>query len=310
MRGGETGTKVDRAVDTAVNYEVSLADVVRRSERRAWFVAFSAIFMALILACGYFLLLPLKERTPFLIMADAYTGTATVARLRGDFSQDSITANEAVNRSNLAHYVRARESYDIVQRNVRDWNIVFTMSAPDIADAYNHATYSTGNPDSLLNTYGSSRAIRVEIISITLLDSTRDTQGPGTGGGDATVRFQRLLVDKSSGASSPLDTRVANIRYNYNKGLKLDEKLRFENPLGFQVISYRVDTELVSIPVHPPGATAVSADIGGQQPPQGAAGALSGQATPGAHAPDTASTQAAPPRVAPMSARTNGVNDR
>lgn len=251
----KSSPKIDEALAASVNYEISLADMARRSERRAWFVSFSAITMSLILAGGYFLVLPLKERVPFLVMADAYTGQATVARLSGDFGKNGITANEAVNKSNIAHYIVARESYDIAQRNIRDWNTIYTMSSPDVAKAYTSASYDRRNPGSLINVYGPTRAIRVEIVSITLLDRTQDAEGPGTGGGDATVRFQRLLVEKSTGVARILDTRVANLRYNYQKNLALDEKQRFDNPLGFQVTSYRVDTELVSIPVQPPAAS-------------------------------------------------------
>jgi type IV secretion system protein VirB8 len=303
--------QIDKALGASVNYEVSLADVVRRSERRAWFVAFAAILMALILACGYFLVLPLKERIPFLVMADAYTGQATVARLRGDFGQNSITANEALNKSNIAHYIIARESYDVTQRNIRDWNTIYTMSTKELAAAYTLATYDQRNPSSLVNVYGTGKAIRVEIISITLLDSSRSTTGPGTGGGDATVRFQRLLVDKGTGASQILDTRVANLRYNYNKALALDEKQRFDNPLGFQVISYRVDTELVSIPVQPPNSAS----------PAGQAPTLSQQQVPALPTGGTApAASTAPPQggatvpaqspqaVAPAPANPNGVN--
>lgn len=93
----------------SINYEITIADLARRSERRAWRVAFGATAMSLILAAGYFYFLPLKEKIPFLVMADASTGTATVAQLRGDFSKNSITASEAINRSNVSHYVTARE---------------------------------------------------------------------------------------------------------------------------------------------------------------------------------------------------------
>ena len=66
--------QVENAVAKAVNYEVTVADIARRSEKRAWIVAFTAIVMALILAGGYFYFLPLKEKVPYLVMADAYTG--------------------------------------------------------------------------------------------------------------------------------------------------------------------------------------------------------------------------------------------
>src|SRR5687767_6063492 len=103
-------TLLEKTVARSVNYEVTIADIARRSERRAWRVASGASAMSLILAGGYFYFLPLKEKVPYLIMADAYTGTSTIARLQGDFSKNSITASEAINRSNVAHFILARES--------------------------------------------------------------------------------------------------------------------------------------------------------------------------------------------------------
>jgi len=102
--------KVEESVARAVNYELTIADIARRSERRAWRVAFSAIGMSLILAGGYFYMLPLKQKVPFLVMADAYTGTSTVARLTEDLTHRRISTSEAINRSNVAHFVMARES--------------------------------------------------------------------------------------------------------------------------------------------------------------------------------------------------------
>ena len=105
---------IEKAVARSVNFELTIADQARRSERRAWWVAFSAVGMSLILAGGYFYMLPLKQKVPYLVMADAYTGTATVAHLTGNFGPNGITTSEAINRSNVAHFVLARESYDLV----------------------------------------------------------------------------------------------------------------------------------------------------------------------------------------------------
>lgn len=107
------------------SYEVTIADMARRSERRAWRIAAAATLMSLMLGAGYFYFLPLKEKVPYLVMADAYTGTSTVARLRDDFSKSSITASEAINRSNVAHFILAREGGDgrnliVVQGKVDD----------------------------------------------------------------------------------------------------------------------------------------------------------------------------------------------
>ena len=305
MFGKKTSTpKIEEAVNKAVNYEVTIADMARRSERRAWFVAGAAILMALLLAGGYYLMLPLKERTPFLVMADPYRGTATVAQLRGNFGKNSIVADESINKSNLAHYVIARESYDLDQRDIRDWTVIFTMSAQPVAADYRYL-YSQNNPNNLVKTFGRTKAVRIEIITITLLDSTGNAQGPGTGGGDATVRFQRVLVDKLSGGTSLLDTRIANIRYNYNKDLALTEDQRIENPLGFQVTSYRVDTEMTTSPVLPSGAMvgpaagqpAAAPAAAVQQPGQPAP--VPGQEGAAQQAPASATPTPSDPRVAP-----------
>ncbi len=231
-------TQIDKAVSMAVNFETSLADMARRSERRAWLVASGAMVLSLVLAAGYFYMLPLKEKVPYLVMADAYTGTSSVARLREDAENQSITTMEAVNRSNVAHFLLARESYDIALMNLRDWTTVYTMSSPDVAAAYTslHNAKSAASP---FNVYGKGKAIRVKILSISFIGGVPGKTRPK----GATVRFQRSLYDKATGAAKPLDSNIATIEFTYKPNLKMDEKYRVENPLGFQVTSYRVDRD-------------------------------------------------------------------
>lgn len=239
----KTGTPaIDRAISNSVNFEVTLADMARRSERRAWMVAICAVLMSLILAGGYFLFLPLKQKVPYLVMADAYTGTATVARLAGDFNKNSITSSDAINRSNVAHFVLARESYDYALIQLRDWTTVYTMSAPNVAAEYS-ALHSPRNAASPFNTYGQNQAIRVRILSIQLIGGNDGAMPRG-----ATVRFQRSVFDKASAQSKPLDSRIATLAFLYKANLSMDEKDRIENPLGFQVTSYRVDNDYAAAP--------------------------------------------------------------
>ena len=229
------------AVAAAVNYETSLADLSRRSERRAWWVASAASALALLLGAGYLLVMPLKERVPFLVLADAYSGNATVARIDADFRHRSLTASEAIARANVARFVSLRESYDVAMMNLRDWRAVHGMAAPEVGREY-AALHAANNPRSPYNTWGRGKAIRVRILSIQLLD------GAGGDSGGATVRFQRSLYDKSSGATRPLDSRIATLGFSYNLALKMDEPDRLENPLGFQVTSYRVDNDYAPVP--------------------------------------------------------------
>ncbi|MDL9998473.1 type IV secretion system protein [Variovorax sp. J22P240] len=252
--------KIDESVAKAVDFELTIADLARRSERRAWAVAFGAIVMALVLAGGYFYMLPLKEKVPFLVMADAYTGTSTVARLTDDIVNQRITTSEAINRSNVAHFVLGRESYDLALTNLRDWTTVLTMSSPGVAAAYT-SLHASLNPDSPYKTYGKDRAVRVKILSIVLIGSGANATPKG-----ATVRFQRSLYDKQTGATRPLDSRIATLEFTYKPNLKMDEQYRIENPLGFQVTSYRVDNDYASAaPEEISVPLPVSADTSAQQ---------------------------------------------
>ncbi|MCL1635123.1 type IV secretion system protein [Luteimonas sp. SX5] len=265
----------DGVLAKSINFEITIADLARRSERRAWWVAFGASAMSLILAAGYFYILPLKESVPFLVMADAYTGTATVAQLRGDFSKNSITASEAINRSNVSHYVTARESYDLALLRLRDWKTVYTMSGPDVSAAYS-ALYAENNPSSPYHLYGKGKAIRVKILSIVLIGG-----GKGVAPKGATVRFQRSLYEKQSGGTKYLDSKLATMEFAYKPNLNMKEQDRIENPLGFQVTSYRVDNDYAtpSPPQAelPPEGAGVEAGVGAEDSAQSTQAAQVGE---------------------------------
>lgn len=250
--------EIDRAVAQGVSFELTLAERARKSERRAWMVAWSAILMSLILAGGYFLFLPLKEKVPYLVMADPYTGTASVARLSGNFQDRDVTTEEAINKSNVAQFVLARESYDSGLVGQRNWRTTLSMAGPAVAPAY-IALHSESNPERPFRLYGSASSVRARILSIVLI-------GGGTGARPtgATVRFQRSLYDKGRGQAQPLDSRIATLEFTYNPDLRLSEEDRLLNPLGFRVTNYRVDDDFAAATVPErefpvPPATSVSA---------------------------------------------------
>ncbi|MDA7418435.1 type IV secretion system protein [Xenophilus arseniciresistens] len=237
-----SSSKMEDAISQSVNFELSIAEIAARSERRAWWVACCAIVMALILLGGYFYILPLKEKVPYLVIADAYTGTSTAARLTDEGNLQRITTSEAINRSNVAHYIAARESYDLALTNLRDWTTVLTMSSPEVASGYTNL-YSELNPVNPYKVYGKNRAIRTRILSITLIGGSASVPPSG-----ATVRFQRSVFDKQTGGTQPLDAKIATLAFTYKANLKMNEQQRIENPLGFQVTDYRVDSDFASPP--------------------------------------------------------------
>lgn len=242
---------VEQAVNRGVSYEVSLADRARRSERRAWLVAACAVVMSLILAGGYFYFLPLKEKVPYLVMADPYTGTATVARLVGNFQDPTITTQEAINKSNVAQFVLAREAYDTGLIGQQNWRQTLTMAGPNVAPAF-RTLHSANNPQRPFNQYGTSRAIRIRILSISLI---RGAAGKPPNG--ATVRFQRTLYSKQNGSSQVMDGKIATLQFEYDPALQFDERDRLLNPLGFRVTDYRVDNDYGAPPPPEPAFPAV-----------------------------------------------------
>jgi type IV secretion system protein VirB8 len=234
--------KVDETVKRSVSFELTIADLAKRSERRAWWVAFSAIVVALILLGGYFYMLPLKEKVPYVIMADAYTGTSTVARLTEDFTNRQITTSEAINKSNIAHYIMARESYDSSPAAYQNgWITSIVMSSPKVATAYKNQILSTTSPDSPTKLYGKDNALQINILSISL-HGDGVSQTPKS----ATVRFQRSVYEKTSGSTKPLDSKIATLEFTYMPDLRMDDQYRIQNPLGFQVTDYRVDNDYES----------------------------------------------------------------
>ncbi|MCS3745075.1 type IV secretion system protein VirB8 [Xanthomonas arboricola] len=261
FRKKEPSHQVDQVVAKAVNYELTIADLAQRSQRRAWMVATTSLAVSVMLAGGYYYMLPLKEKVPYLVMADASTGTATVARLQGDFYNQQITSSEAINRSNVAQYVTARESYDSEIMTLRDWNLVFIMSTTQVGAGHKQL-YMENNPDNPFLKYGKAKSIRVKILSITPL-------GQRASGGfrGAAVRIQRNLYEKTTGISTFIDNKLITLAFDYNNNLKLDEQDRLQNPLGFQVTEYRVDNDYDKAPpdVGSP-ATGPSASASGVQP--------------------------------------------
>lgn len=260
FRKKTSSPEIDRAVAQGVSFELTLAERARKSERRAWLVAWSAIVMSLILAGGYFLFLPLKEKVPYLVMADPYTGTASVARLSGNFQDRDVTTEEAINKSNVAQFVLARESYDSGLVGQRNWRTTLSMAGPAVAPAYT-ALHAESNPDRPFRLYGSGRAVRTRILSIVLIGG-----GDGRRPTGATVRLQRSVYDKGRGASQALDSKIATLEFTYNPDLRLNEEDRLLNPLGFRVTNYRVDDDFASaalpereFPAPPAAAPAVSA---------------------------------------------------
>ena len=103
---------VEKAVRKAQDFETTLIDIRKRSEKRAWIVAGASAFMSLCMLGGLAYVLPLKEKVPYLIFADSETGSSTIARLDGKWPDSVLNKENIINRSNINQFVIAHESFD------------------------------------------------------------------------------------------------------------------------------------------------------------------------------------------------------
>ena len=60
----------------------------------------------------------------------------------------------------------------------------------------------------------------------------------------ATVRAKLQYFSTKNNTIERVDNVIINLTYIYDLNIKLLEKYRVENPLGFTVTSYRIDKEL------------------------------------------------------------------
>lgn len=228
------------ALQRSINFEVSREHASRLSERRAWIVAACSSLLALMLAVGYFFVMPLKEKVPYMIMVDPYAGTSSVAKLSDDYGNMTVTSNEAVNKANISNFITAYESYDWDLWSKRDGLIIYSMAQGDVLKAHRDL-YA----DKILSpdvTLGRKKTRRVRIKSLVLTD--KDKQGVPSG---ATVRFERLVIDKALESAMSVESLVATLAFEYKSNLSMKEEMRIHNPLGFRVTAYRVDPEASSL---------------------------------------------------------------
>jgi type IV secretion system protein VirB8 len=238
-RSADSGA-VDKIVQKSIDFETTREQVIRASERRAWIVAVFCALIVILLIFGFIGLLPLKERVPYLVTTNPYTGASYITKLPAHEDTTFITANEAMNKSNLASYVVSKESYDWNLWDKRDSLVVYAMSSADVRREWEALFREpTKSPDVV---YGQGKVARVYIKSIVL--TAPDVKTGAFSG--AQVTFDRITFEKATGSRIRGESYVATLAFTYLNNLRMSEELRLQNPLGFQVTSYRLDPDLTS----------------------------------------------------------------
>jgi type IV secretion system protein VirB8 len=198
----------------------------QRSKRLAWTVAACAGVLAFAAVGAVAALTPLKTVEPFVVRVDRATGAVDV--MTGLKGEDHLTYDEAVSKYFLGLYVRSREGWlsQAAEQNFRQVSILSTPTEQERwADAFRPA-----NPQSPQVLWGPNAESLIDVRAISFVSPKV-----------ADVRFHRTLRQAQQTTESDW---IATVAFTYTKA-PMNEADRLRNPLGFQVISYRSDPEVV-----------------------------------------------------------------
>lgn len=214
------------------DWEIDRALMLERSERRAWRVAVAGLVLGLIGIAAVFVQGPLRRVVEIPIVVDRVTGETNIQQR---LSEETIPAMEALDKHNLAAFVRARESYSWMFLQ-RDFDQVARMAVPGVFAEYNRQFEGDG---ALQKKIGAAEEWRINIVGVRLRASGRSGNLS-----DATVTYDKVVRLTDRNLPDVTTRHVASIVYQYQPKVLAKESDRLENPFGFVVTAYRSDPEI------------------------------------------------------------------
>ena len=214
-----------------------------RMVRLALGVAGAGWLVALALVASLMLLMPLKHVEPFVVRVDNTTGVVDVVPVyagRGALP-------EAVTRYLLTHYVTVCERFNYATAE-SDYEECGAFQTAARNQAW-YALWNPTNPASPLNVYKDGTRVRSQVTSISFFRRA-------SGVGDlAQVRY--LKAKRTAGSATEEATHwIATLQYAYADPSS-DPRVRSLNPLGFKIVDFRPEPEVLTDPT-PATAAATS----------------------------------------------------
>lgn len=202
-------------------------------ERNRWFVGtIVAGLVAITAVGGLVVLLPLQKLVPMAVTIDSKSGLVTAVEYGRSVAE--LTQKEAVQRSDVAKYVVARETYDPLDLATAA-KTVRVMSDGNVWRQYEEEL-SVFNDSSTVRRYGAKLRRRVEINTVVPLPDSA---------GIFQVRYS--VVEEYPGSQTQAVEKpfVSTVSYRYSEK-PLSNEDRILNPLNFRATGYRRDQELTN----------------------------------------------------------------
>ncbi|WP_336287520.1 virB8 family protein [Bartonella sp. CB60] len=197
-----------------------------RSRKTAWRVAGILSILGLFgMMCGV-VGFSQPAPTPLVLRVDNATGAVDVISV---MREHETSYGEVVDRYWLNQYVLNRENYDYntIQLN---YDTTALLSAPTVQQEFYKIYDGENARDKIL-----SNKIRITV-------KVRSIQPNGQG--HATVRFTTQQYNNDGTPAGAQQHQIATIGYTY-VGAPMKSSDRLLNPLGFQITSYRTESEIL-----------------------------------------------------------------
>lgn len=202
-----------------------------RNQRNMWArVAIASMILTAMSVSAIFLMLPLKDVRPFVVMVEKTTGQAEKVV---EVLPASMSENEAVLQGLLVSYISDRERFDPTDNRLRIPSVM-RRSREQAANSLK-ALWSATNPQYPPDVYRPTTRIDVQVKSITLLPNP-----------DPKFRLAQVRINKTRSENSrTVASRSFQVTIGYRFAPKNNATLSevWRNPLGFEVVSYRLDLE-------------------------------------------------------------------
>ncbi|MGL9725267.1 MAG: virB8 family protein [Wolbachia sp.] len=163
---------------------------------------------------------------PFVIEVDKKSG---IVQLVDPVTVKQYSADEVLSSYFISEYIKAREVFDPYHYNYNYYTKVRLFSSLKVYNEFNNYI-KLQNMNDLFNLYLDAKG-ELKIRSVQKLDNDV-----------LQVRFSIEFTRKDGSATRK--NKIVVMSYKY-VSLEMNDQQRYINPLGFQVISYRVDDEYV-----------------------------------------------------------------
>lgn len=200
-----------------------------------WQAAFWGMLLCLLLSIGALMALtPLKTVEPLIIQKDLQTGEVFVSP--GEPSNLKRSLQET--QSDLARYVMARETYSLVDEEVRYRQVQY-MSSREVFQPYVEERRAT-NPTSFESVLGEKGLRTVKIESVVFLDAADPSLGTKKRALIQPIARVDFMTTETVHQQIVKTYWVATIKFTYF-GTPDTKEAAWANWDGFTVTSYRVD---------------------------------------------------------------------